>query len=133
MIEWDEKYSVGISIIDEEHKELIRIMNAAIVAKRQNCNIDEISKLLKELTVYTLKHFSTEEFYMVEFNYPEFQYHKEEHHDFSSKTITYCNRVIEGDFHIANEILEYLKQWLVNHIQITDKKYVECFNKNGLS
>jgi hemerythrin len=132
MIEWEEKYSIGISIIDEEHKELIRIMNAAMVAKQHNDNIDEISKLLKELTTYALKHFSTEESYMAEFNYPEFQYHKEEHHDFSKKAIEYCNRVIEGDCHIANEILEYLKQWLVSHIQITDKKYVECFRKNGI-
>lgn len=132
MIEWEDKYSVGISIVDEEHKELIRIMNAAIVAKQHSANVDEITKLLKELTVYALKHFSTEESYMVEFNYPEFQYHKEEHSDFSNKTITYCNRVIEGNYNIASEILEYLKKWLVNHIQITDKKYVECFKKNGL-
>ena len=132
MIEWDDKYSVGISIIDEEHKELIRIMNVAIVAKQHSNNIDEILKLLKELTIYTLKHFSTEESYMAEFNYPELQYHKEEPDDFPNKTITYCNRVIEGDYHIANEIFEYLKQWLVHHIQITDKKYVECFKKNGL-
>lgn len=132
MIKWDEKYSVGISIIDEEHKELIRIMNEAIVVKQHDDNFDEISKLLKELTAYALKHFSTEESFMAEFNYAEFQYHKEEHHDFSKKCIAYCNRVIEGDRHIANEILEYLKQWLVNHIQITDRKYIECFRKNGL-
>jgi hemerythrin len=107
-------------------------MNAAMVAKQHGDNIDEISKLLKELTTYALKHFSTEESYMIEFNYPEFQYHKEEHHDFSEKAIAYCNRVIEGDYHISNEIFEYLKEWLVNHIQITDKKYVECFRENGV-
>jgi hemerythrin len=132
MIEWKEEYSIGISIIDKEHKELIRIMNAAMVAKQHGDNIDEISGLLKELTTYALKHFSTEESYMIEFNYPEFQYHKEEHHDFSEKAIAYCNRVIEGDYHISNEIFEYLKEWLVNHIQITDKKYVECFRENGV-
>ena len=44
MIKWEEKYNVGISIIDEEHKELIRIMNAAIVAKQQSNNMDEISE-----------------------------------------------------------------------------------------
>jgi len=65
MIKWEEKYSVGLSIIDEEHKELIRIMNVAIKAKQHNDNIDEISKLLKQLTVYTLKHFSTEESYIL--------------------------------------------------------------------
>jgi len=132
MIKWDEKYSVGISIIDAEHKELIRIMNEAIVAKQHDDNVDEISKLLKEMTVYALNHFSTEESFMAKFNYAEFQYHKEEHHDFSNKAVAYCNRVIEGDYHIANEILEYLKQWLVNHILITDKKYIKCFRKNGL-
>lgn len=131
MIEWEEKYSVGITIIDGEHKEFIRIMNAAVVAKQYN-NFEEISKLLKELTMYALKHFSTEESYMVEFNYPEFKSHKEEHHDFSNKVIAYCSRVIEGEYQIASEILEYLKQWLVNHIQITDKKFVECFKKNGV-
>lgn len=132
MIEWKDKYSVGISIIDEEHKKLIGIMNAAIMANQHSNNIDEITKLLKELTMYALKHFSTEESYMAEFNYPEFQNHKQEHHDFSNKAISYCNRVIEGDYQIANDIFEYLKQWLVNHIQITDKKYVDCFRNNGL-
>ena len=69
MIEWDDKYSVGISIIDEEHKELIRIMICRHwTAKQHSNNIDEISKLLKELTVYALNHFSTEESYMAEFN-----------------------------------------------------------------
>jgi hemerythrin-like metal-binding protein len=132
MIKWEGKYSVGLSIIDKEHKELIRIMNTAIEAKQHNDNIDEILILLKQLTDYALKHFSTEEFYMAKFKYSEFQYHQEEHHNFSNKAIAYCNRVIEGDNHIANEILEYLKQWLVDHIQKTDKKYVECFKKNGL-
>ncbi len=43
MIKWEERYSVGISIVDEEYKALIRIMNAAIVAKQHGNNIDEIS------------------------------------------------------------------------------------------
>ncbi|MCP4264901.1 MAG: hemerythrin family protein [Candidatus Brocadiaceae bacterium] len=132
MFEWNEKYSVNISIIDKEHKRLIRIINEAIVAKQHHSDLEEISKLLKELTMYALKHFSTEETYMAKFNYPEFQNHKNEHHDFSNKMITYCNKVIEGEYQIANEIIEYLKRWLVNHIQVTDKKYMACFKKNGL-
>ena len=69
---------------------------------------------------------------MIKFNYPEYQYHKEEHHDFSIKTIGYLDKVIKGDCQIANELLEYLKRWLINHIQDTDKKYVDCFKENGL-
>ncbi len=84
------------------------------------------------MTDYVLTHFKTEEIYMKEFNYPEYQDHKEEHHDFTIKTIAYLDKVIKGDYQIANEILEHLKQYLVNHIQVTDKNYVGCFKENGL-
>ena len=133
MIEWDDKYSVGLSIVDEEHKELIGILNKAVFAKEHNVNPEEIKEVLREMTIYVLTHFKTEETYMIEFNYPEYQYHKEEHHDFSIKTIAYLDKVIKGDYQIANEILEYLKQYLVNHIQVTDKNYIGCFNENGLT
>jgi len=84
------------------------------------------------MTEYALKHFETEEHYMKEFNFPEYQAHRNEHIDFTNNTIDYKNRVVGGNFHILNEILEYLNQWLVNHIQVTDKKYINCFKKNGL-
>ena len=51
---------------------------------------------------------------------------------FPKKTLAYCNRVANGDSHFTNEVLEYIKQWLVNHIQVTDKKYIDCFKRNGL-
>ncbi len=132
MIEWEDKYSVGISMIDEEHKKLIGILNKAIFAKEHNDNPEEIKGVLREMTKYALTHFATEETYMNEFNYPEYQDHKEEHRDFSIETIAYRDKVIKGDYQIANEILEYLKWWLINHIQDTDKKYVDCFKENGL-
>ena len=132
MIEWEEKYSVGISMIDEEHKKLIGILNKAICAKGNNDNLEELREVLREITNYTLMHFKTEETYMKEFNYPEYQDHKEEHRHFSTETIAYHDKVITGDSQIANEIIEYLKWWFVNHIQVTDKKYVVCFKKNDL-
>jgi len=81
---------------------------------------------------YALTHFATEETYMNEFNYPEYHDHKEEHRDFTIETIAYRDKVIKGDYQIANEILEYLKWWLVKHIHVADKKYIDCFKENGL-
>ncbi len=132
MMKWDDKYSVGISLIDEDHKKLIGILNKAIFAKGHNNNPEELREVLREMINYTLTHFGTEEAYMKKFNYPEYQDHKEEHREFSIETIAYHDKLIEGDCQIANEILEYLKWWLVNHIQVTDKKSVVCFNENGL-
>ena len=132
MIEWDDKYSIGISIIDEQHKKLFGIINRTIYAKENSNDIEELKEVLEEMTEYALEHFETEEAYMTMFNYPEYEYHNEEHYGFITKTNEYFDRVVNGDYHISNELLEYLKQWLVSHIQITDRKYVDCFKKNGL-
>ena len=132
MIEWDDKYSVGISIIDEDHKKFIDTINKAIIAKENNEHPEGVKVVLMEMTNYILTNFKTEETYMIEFNYPEYQYHKEEHHDFAMKTIAYLDRVIKGDYQIACDILEDLKSWLVNHIQVTDRQYIDCFKRNGL-
>ena len=132
VIEWDDKYRVGISMIDEEHKKLIGILNKAILTKGQNGNPEELREVLREMTNYAFTHFKTEETYLKEFNYPEYQEHKEEHRGFSAEIIAYSDKLIKGDYQIANEILEYLKWWLVNHIQVSDKKYIDCFKKNGL-
>ncbi len=132
MIKWNNNYSVGISIIDEEHKKLIGILNKIIYAKEHNVNPEELKEVLREMTDYTVTHFTTEEAYMKAFNYPEYQDHKEEHMNFSTKIIAYTYKVIKGDYQFADELTEYLKQWLINHIQVTDRQYVECFKKNGL-
>ena len=131
-IEWNNKYSVGISIIDEQHKKLFSFLNKTIEAKEHSDNKEELKEVLEEMTEYSLEHFKTEEAYMREFNYSEYQDHSEEHRDFTTEIIAYHDKVIKGDFQIANEIIEYLKWWLVNHIQVTDKKYINCFNENGL-
>jgi len=135
-IKWNNKYSVGISSLDSENKEFIDIINKTIYAKEHSDNTEELTEglkdVLEEMTNYALEHFKTEEACMREFNYPEYKDHNEEHYNFITKTIAYFDRVVNGDYHISNELLEYLKQWLVNHIQVTDRQYIDCFKKNGL-
>ncbi len=132
MIKWDDKYSVGISMIDEEHKKFIDIINKAAYVQQYDDSPRAISEMLVEITAYALTHFKTEETYMINFKYYDYKSHKDEHNNFSKIISNYCKKLIGGEFKIIDEILEHLKQWLVNHIQVTDKKYVVCFNENGL-
>ena len=60
MIEWDDKYSIGISIIDEQHKKLFGIINRTIYAKEHSNDIEELKEVLREMTDYTVTHFTTE-------------------------------------------------------------------------
>ncbi len=107
----------------KEHKKFIGILNKAIFAKKHNGNPEEIKEVLSEMVEYSHKHFSTEETYMIKFNFPEYQSHRNEHLDFKDKTIASYNKLVRGDYQIANDIFEFLKRWLINHIQVTDKKY----------
>ena len=132
MIKLDDKYSVGISMIDKEHKKIIGILNKAIFAKEHNDSPEEIKEVLREMTNYTLTHIKIEESYMKLFNYPYYQDYKEERRDFHIETNAYLHKLMKGDSQAANEILEYLKLWLVNHIQGTDKKFIDCCKENGL-
>ena len=132
MIEWNDKYSVNISLIDEQHKKLFEIINKAIIVNKHGKVAKDVLGILDEMTEYALMHFEVEERYMKEFDFPEYLTHRKEHIDFTNNTIDYKNRVVGGDFQIINVILEYLKQWLVNHIQVTDRQYIDCFKKNGL-
>ncbi len=83
--------------------------------------------ILDQMTEYALKHFETEEHYMKEFDFPGYETHRSEHIDFTNTTIDYKNKAVGGNYQITNEILDYLMQWLVNHIQVTDKEYIDCF------
>ncbi len=132
MVEWEDEFSVGISVIDEEHKRLFGILNKIIYANEHRINPEGLKEVLREMTDYSVTHFTTEEAYMKAFNYPGYQDHKEEHMDFSTKIIAYTYKVIKGDYQFTNELTEYLQQWLINHIQVTDRQYIDCFKKNGL-
>jgi hemerythrin-like metal-binding protein len=99
------------------------MINKTITTKKHSNNRKEILGILDEMTKYAQENFKTEKTYMVEFNYPASRSHKEEHKDFAFNTLAFYEQVINGDYRIANEILEYLKRWLINHIKYTDTLY----------
>jgi hemerythrin len=133
MIKWDNKYSVNVSMIDEDHKKFIDIINkATLVQKYSNKRPSAISEILIEITGYARKHFRTEETYMVDCKYSDYKSHKEEHNSFSKIIPNYWQELTDNNLKVIDAILEHLMWWLTNHIQGTDKKYVACFNEKGL-
>ncbi len=132
MIEWDDKYSVNVSLIDEEHKKFIDLINKVIFAKEHIKSFKKILEILNKMNEYAQKHFKTEETYMEKFGYSDYLFHKKEHQEFTLTILSYRIKLMDGNYQIVNDMLIFLQRWLVNHIQGTDKKYIECFKKNGL-
>ena len=100
MIEWDNKYSVGISIIDEEHEKFIDIINKAIFAMEHIGNIEKTKEVIGKMLEYSGKHFSTEETYMRKFKFSGYEWHRGVHLDFTDKAIMSYNKLIKGDYQL---------------------------------
>jgi hemerythrin len=132
LMQWSDTLSVGVAEIDAEHKNLVSYLNDLHFAMSQGKSNAIMQSLLARLVGYTQVHFGTEEKYMKKWNYPGYVYHKGEHDAFVKKVAEFKAKFESGQAAISVEILIFLKEWVVNHIQGTDKKYGPFFNKNGL-
>ena len=132
MVEWYDRFNVNISLIDEQHKKLFVLINKISTGENFSNSPKNVLKILDEMTEYALRHFEKEEYYMEKFHFSGYHSHKNLHIDFINTIIDYKNRAVNGDFQIASKTLEYLVKWYVNHIQVTDKEYIDFFKQNGL-
>jgi len=128
---WSEKLSVGVKEIDDQHKKFIEIMNEMYAA----INISDkqkIKELLKKLTEYAELHFATEEKYFDLFKYENSDEHKQLHKEMIVKVLEFENRYETEELNILLELLDFLENWLTDHLENQDQKYVQCFHDNGL-
>ena len=135
IIKWNDKFNVNVSMFDEEHKKIIDTVNALTVAEQHNYTPDKVAEIINDIITYKKKHFKSEEDYMVKFKYPAYQSHKEEHVKFLKRITFYHNRLILSDYNVLDnifDILEFFKQWIIDHIQTVDQKYTHCLNNSGL-
>ncbi|RLD77580.1 MAG: hemerythrin [Bacteroidetes bacterium] len=132
LIEWDENLSVKIDSIDEQHKVLVDMINDFYEKIRTKAANELISELIKKMKNYTVVHFTTEERYFKQYNYPDIEAHKKEHQDFVDKVVDLEKRFNSGKVILSFEITNFLKEWLINHIQGTDMKYTNFLIQKGV-
>jgi len=120
---WDEKYSVGIAKIDEQHKKLIGLVNKLYDAMREGKGKDILLSILEETLNYTNYHFSTEEEIFKKYNYSLKEPHMKEHKSMKEKVERLYNDVKAGNSNVTVEVFTFLKDWINNHILDIDMKY----------
>ncbi|MDU2066141.1 MAG: bacteriohemerythrin [Sporomusaceae bacterium] len=128
LIEWTSNFSVHLSEFDEEHKQLVAMINSLHEAMKSGKGKDSMAALLDKATVYAQKHFAHEEKMMLQYNYPKYKEHKEIHDEFAQK-VTELRGLHDQNLLQANQLLNILREWLINHICNTDMHYSSFFLK----
>ncbi len=130
---WSPDYSVHIKTIDDQHKELVDILNRLFVAVSKREGDKVIAEILDALTSYTKTHFALEERLMRQAKYKDLDAHMEEHRKLLEKLDQLCKKHLIEEKPIYFEMLSFLKTWLKEHIQGVDTKYSTALQQAGFS
>lgn len=129
MYEMKEEYKIGVEHIDEQHKKLFELADKAYMLLKDELALDKYDKIvgiLEELKEYTIFHFRSEEEYMESIGYKRLFTQKIQHDNFVKEleSIDYSSIDAKQDESLV-KILNFLNDWLVEHILKTDKLIIE--------
>jgi hemerythrin len=133
LITWTSDNSVGVKEFDAQHQKIFFLVNNLYDLMTQSKAQTEIDKVLSELADYAKYHFQAEEKYFAMFNYEGKDGHVLQHEAYKEKIGRFIDESKkEEGVVLSYDILDFLEDWWLNHINIEDKKYTQCFNSHGL-
>ncbi|MEK7574514.1 MAG: bacteriohemerythrin [Patescibacteria group bacterium] len=132
---WTDEYSVGIKVIDEQHRQFFGIANSIIRSLGAKISRGALLASLGELGDYAFYHLGTEESYFDKFEYKDAPSHVAAHDQYRKKIGEFFDQTKNKKTDIkklAGEMASYSSDWLMNHISLVDKKYTVFFKEHGL-
>ena len=126
--------SVGVSALDDDHQRLVGIVNElheGIVASHKK---EILASVLNHLEEYIRFHFAREEEFFSKAHYPGATAHRAEHEGFVIRVANLNERLKTSSVAMLDlELMSFLRNWLITHIQGSDKKYGPCLNAHGIT
>jgi len=124
---WTPSLSVGVNLIDEQHKTWFDKAEALFEAGKKNQAKEYVGELLDFLETYTQKHFSDEENYMRQIGYPQYAEQKAAHTAFITQLqkLRTDYKTSGGNILVILNANQMVIEWLTKHISNMDKKIGE--------
>lgn len=120
-VRWTPEMSVGVKVLDDDHRRLFALMNKVIAAFYAGVGAGVVGSTLDELENYTREHFAREEAMLVARGYGPIDAHRAQHHHLVDKLV----RLREEKSSV--ELIPALNEWLTSHILHTDLGYRDLF------
>ncbi len=124
---WDPDLDVGVEAMNDQHKELIAMMEGVYQKNISATDKKDILQSVAALMDFVAKHFHDEEMYMASIGFPGLKVHKKIHQNL----LTDLNRLIDNytsnddEIHLSEEFMAFLNLWIITHIMAVDTKYGE--------
>lgn len=131
LISWSSKYSVGVKALDGQHTVLFDILNSLHDAMMKGQAQKVTGELLSKLVKYTREHFASEEAMLTSTRYPELAQHRVRHRELIKQVEEYVARHARGEAALNLQLLNFLRDWLTNHIEKEDQRYGPWLNEHG--
>ncbi len=123
-VAWNPTMSVGVEILDDDHKKLIGMLTVLLEDGVASKNRDDLVQLLNDLLEYTSVHFAREEDLMDRQGYPDLDAHKAAHRYFVDEVRKLSREYDESNTMMLRiDLILLLKEWLIEHIQSVDMRY----------
>ncbi len=127
---WRDDFATGVAEIDEQHMILVHTLNEAATKLKHDTSQETLEQITQDLLSYALYHFETEEELMQQYGYADAadadegaaDQHLSQHRAFSAKVVSVRDGLKSGMRIASSDLLDFLNNWLVNHILNTDKK-----------
>jgi hemerythrin-like metal-binding protein len=133
LIEWSDQLSVHIVEFDGDHQRLIAILNNLWEASEERRGHEVIDAILGELVDYTRTHFAREEVMFDRWAYPGVELHKMAHARLLATAANLHQKFREQQSEtVADEVFEFLRDWLIKHILGDDALYANFFRSLGI-
>lgn len=129
---WTDTMSVNSVEIDNQHKVLVGLLNEMYQAFMDKAHKEKVGEIIHQMASYAGHHFETEERYFAEFGYSGAEKHVREHQQFREKVDEFVSKYQKNSAALTYDVMNFLRNWLNNHILDTDRKYMECFRENGV-
>lgn len=133
LIQWKPEYSVSIESIDNQHRSLVAIIGHLQTAMLEGRTNQIIAPLFNAMNQYTKFHFEYEEQLMAENGYPGLSAHREEHALLVEQLKDLEMKYVNGSLHAGAPLMQFLRNWLLEHICAHDKGYSAFLREKGVS
>ena len=130
LVTWTDALDVGMDDINLQHQRLIGLINELYRIMQLNYGLGAIKRVIQGLVSYTANHFAYEEMLFDRYGYGDSDNHKIKHRKLVEQVLSFQSRVNRGE-DVADELMSFLKEWLVNHIQRSDKAYSSFLLSKG--